>query len=1010
MKTHQSILIILSLIFLASCGTKGSETTLQVTSNFAATNSLFQGGLIVTGKDNSGNNFTLPMDFASGSSSAIKMNLKKGVWKFTAIGWDGGSDGKFTGNQMCDFQSVDLSQDAQTVSLSLSTAKCQTYATETSTISTLNAFHYNPLRFVTCGTFYTLSGSVVGATTDHEYCTPTANNVDPHYRKYAWSIKIEIPKIDHGVESPGISECVYLSAASGVFPAVKKIPPHMPVKITLFDFAGCPSNPDNFITTYHFKDGIRGSYSDFDSFHKVESTVQTLFLPTNKIQRGKNNFLSLMPSIKCTIDSTDKSCMPLPTLSGVDRLIGYNQEFLLLDYVDPTTQLCSNLVITGPTVTAPDTGLETFNPATQCRIQDNKLFVTLKFHPMTFSAVGRSITISGTGFTSTTMSLYDVSWKNFLSFGYETLGFPQLVSPQVKASFPYLFKDDEDDRSLGEISSAAEAFTPSGALAVLGNTTCAAGVNTSKIASFMDDGIFETYRIILSDSNTAIPKFICQDQTLGVPCADTFTKKVIIQKKRAAEPVFDNESIMHFKCSEKIGMVENLHIENTDIFERNLIYWNTDNINSARVESYTSDNFLSPTNQRHIRNTITRIEKNGANSVKVSSSDYSRNFFASQYRSRIYLQQIHLDVSGKTLHMVSDFPEDVSTIPDNMFNGMHDSNFNNPFIKFFNNPSPNGAWKIKGGVLGPCLDPNITLGLTASLVNETTGQIIPYSSLIDADCRGFTSISASINNSGRGIIAAHYSDSAGSKIKIFIFDGTTWYVHSPVITSVFLSHNIKAHMYEDNTPLLIWIESNSNATFNSLVKSVWNKTDYAQTGTKSNLIEGSATVQSVEHFDGVANSSGQFQYIAASTSAGNLSRFFSGFVNNGLADTVDEMTDFATSVTTAAPQSITSSMKSGYVMFYYTFWNGVANKTKPFKVLSDRTYNLAYPEIDRGYHMSFDNCYNRGPVMVQETTCTPVQGSDISAIRPMITVNPQSLKPSVFDSAFTPPAVFRGQN
>ncbi len=89
MRKLHLIAIVLASFTLASCSQTGSEATLKISGAFtfggAATSAYSGGGLMVWGKDTSGNGFGKVLD----SSDSITLSLKGGTWTFYAMSWMG---------------------------------------------------------------------------------------------------------------------------------------------------------------------------------------------------------------------------------------------------------------------------------------------------------------------------------------------------------------------------------------------------------------------------------------------------------------------------------------------------------------------------------------------------------------------------------------------------------------------------------------------------------------------------------------------------------------------------------------------------------------------------------------------------------------------------------------------------------------------------------------------------------------------------------------------------------
>src|SRR5665647_1171180 len=77
-------------------------------------------------------------------------SLPKGSWNFKAVGWNGSP---MQGDSQCGNTDVSIKDNAQTVTINVSAAGCDT--PEFGANGTLSgSFIFKPMRFITCGALY----------------------------------------------------------------------------------------------------------------------------------------------------------------------------------------------------------------------------------------------------------------------------------------------------------------------------------------------------------------------------------------------------------------------------------------------------------------------------------------------------------------------------------------------------------------------------------------------------------------------------------------------------------------------------------------------------------------------------------------------------------------------------------------------------------------------------------------------------------------------------------------
>lgn len=339
-------LLMTLLIVLVGCGKKAdkSSATLEISRGFAITNPYFAGGLIITGKSDSGQEFS--MSLTTGTS--LNLVLTKATWVIKAVGWDGGTapEKLFAGLPHCGVIAKPLVMDNEVIDLVVTKGKCTdpiftsgnaNFVDASITPSTLMR-----LGFVnTCGTFLLPGASVIGPTTKlsdvliKEASLNTACDdakVPLDLRSQVKAIKIRTmekkpfePELNPGRDSGCIAATGQTSAinlqgpSSSYFGYDVRLPfSGIPFMIETFTDVGCTK----FVADYRFKRGLADNYPlhfDHMLFPGTAATGAKLWLPGNDGRRAKSPFLAVMPFLK----KLDGSGTPVrfPTAPGTNTRI-----------------------------------------------------------------------------------------------------------------------------------------------------------------------------------------------------------------------------------------------------------------------------------------------------------------------------------------------------------------------------------------------------------------------------------------------------------------------------------------------------------------------------------------------------------------------------------------------------------------------------------------------------------------------------------------------------------------
>lgn len=321
----KSTFLIALLLILLSCGKKegSSSATLEISRGFAITNPYFAGGLIITGKSDSGQEFS--MSLTTGTS--LNLVLTKATWVIKAVGWDGGTapEKLFAGLPHCGVIAKPLVMDNEVIDLVVTKEKCAdpiftsgnaAFVDHSTTPSTLKHLGY----INTCNSFLLPTSPVIGPTTKlsdvlikdgslNTACDDARVPLD--LRSQVRAIKIRTmekkpfePEMNPGLNSGCIAATGETSAinlqgpSSSYFGYNVRLPfSGIPLMIETFTDIGCTK----FVADYRFKRGLADNYPlhfDHMLFPGTVATGAKLWLPGNDGRRAKSPFLAVMPFFK----------------------------------------------------------------------------------------------------------------------------------------------------------------------------------------------------------------------------------------------------------------------------------------------------------------------------------------------------------------------------------------------------------------------------------------------------------------------------------------------------------------------------------------------------------------------------------------------------------------------------------------------------------------------------------------------------------------------------------------
>ena len=631
--------LLLSVLFIIhGCGTRNqTETTLKVSNSFSITSRGYTGGLIIHGK-----NLSTEEKFTQSLKDGVQFTaiLNKGEWLLSAIGWRG--DSKFNGTPHCGKVNTKLSNEQETVYISMNSTNCgDPFFPKGEVDSEKNIKKINFIG--TCDTFFekvplptdTISTVIVGTTTSKDFCDDP--NFPADLKSKVSSIKIfGLNKKPHELSySFGFeSDCMGRDLNStSTFSLKNLILPlnEIPLAIKTYEDIDC-KNP---IAEFMFKDGlVQGDTTEFDHLllDDLSSSTQAagtppplkLILPSNDLKRGLSPFSALAPSfIKVSSEVTSLYETTPPALTIYDYRIPSSQESIVLEDEEGCDKIQTP-----------------YNES--CSIKNEMVMIDIGTN-----TEAKKVTI--------TTSEPNSESKRY-NFHIEHPGFDQerseaqrlimkLIGHNADEKTARFFNVWEDNSQYGYLSEIRQMFHPESAGGVLGikdqdktfEDACRDIVDEKEIRFLnYEDKKDKWYKVVISniDNDEKTPsKFLCNLTNLNpVTCSD----QIILHKKMT---IYNQNSskdkphiILKFSCTHNIGHFEILNLgddnQNSEESLKRIINWNTDAKTPSayqRFEIITWIQGKKPKDETWENKTMARVFKTSNSDFEGLSYELNKN-------------------------------------------------------------------------------------------------------------------------------------------------------------------------------------------------------------------------------------------------------------------------------------------------------------------------------------------------------------------------------------------------
>ena len=800
---HNAI-VLFSLIFFTACG-GGKETKAKfvVGQSFALTNSGYDGGLTIYGKNLLTNETFAYSSLPNGGQNQIVLDLAKGPWSFGVVGWSSPTTGNLSGNVHCgSIDQVDLASDTQTINLAASSANCVTSAFASSTnISTPPSLNLKNLEFHICPKISTGTNS-----STNTFCQN--QNLNESLGDDIWGIKLRL----HSKPLPGTSSqtviessCIPASTVGYFNLSSYKIPTkNLPISIVTFKNKNCSESESSNI--FDFLYGLEADYSNtFDKLFAfpVSSENPKIFISSTRSRRQSSPLESLIPKITC---SGGNSCSFIRTNPSFTDFVIYggpggSKSQFILSYNENCSSF-SNFTTTG-----------------------DLIFLMCKDRRGGGAIIEVSTTNTGDCETTNCTLSYDhnsstvtKSIKALVPQQHEVVRQQEKIIrllgiENTSYSNPLVFSLahlDNIRRSTGILHDIGEMFSshgPAGAFSDVANCSNLSGV---RFLDVFEEGIYKRFQVEISSIAESAPRQICSPTELNSSgiCSYTLDKKMILREP--VSNIFKATEVIKFDCDYKVGYSESNWIEsesNGSRTEKRIIYWNSISEPQARVQEYSYEQKSDLSNQiTRVRTQFLNINRGAytvdSNSLLVTDSNYEYYFdtISNTRSERVSREEfaLHSDnnyyVNKKTYYNTATASVgEIFTMPE--------------IEQFFKEKS---VQKYQTSTSGPDLIKSATSanGTYHLIVSFDTGGNFTYKIYTGSNVKkgtgstgvSFSSADISINNSGKAIIAF----STQSDIKFFTIDAS---LSSPTISTEIdpffivamnTSRKIQAYIGNDN--------------------------------------------------------------------------------------------------------------------------------------------------------------------------------------------------------------------
>jgi hypothetical protein len=670
----------------------------------AAANKSYKGGLVFYGRSTTGKIFSSPVAYnVNALNNQVDINLDFGTWTFAAVSWDGGGGANqktFEGASTCALmKDVKIDTNQATINLTLSSATCGDAEFGQNSPGT-----FKTIGIVTCGTLWKNLTPTLLNSDDPSFCNSGAA-LPPDFKTWAGAAYISVPILPAPVNKNEslLVQCITLTEGKNL--STSKFLPEkgLPIRIELSK-EDC-TQPKEIIASYDFDRGINKDYSaSFDKLYFPGSSSYNLYVLNTKSQRGISSLLDSMPSFQC--DSSNP-CIKMPKSFAKyvepDRYF-YVKDFQQGDAC--SNIIPSNDSAVPGDISLAGFPISDFDNTKDCEQRDGRFYIRLKSDQFDNSCSASPGCVLSVNLNSTATiydirrspsTLDDISALSAYDLIFRALGHEDTILNQLSVdskiaydSFNIFHEDNEEEEYFGMLSHIRQMFAPDAIGGLLYNVTESTLAGKDFNFSIWDDGTPKPFNIKVESNSETIPTYI----NVG---ATKYTHKLTISRiQGGAKTPFQ---IIRWAYGKKIGMSEMKFVEvDTDKNEkrtnRNLFYWNTESIDDSRFEIYGSEEVNVNTNPSIVklrRTSFVRAEREptaGQGNARIDQYSYESRKEGTVYNERGSKQSIQLNDS------IALFKESQANFNNATSSGNY---FNQDYFKQFNQseaPSNNVSFAV----------------------------------------------------------------------------------------------------------------------------------------------------------------------------------------------------------------------------------------------------------------------------------------------------------------------------
>ncbi len=567
-------------ILASACSGSKRSLKLEVNRQFATGNETFDGGLFVHGKSSTGKEFS----FALADQTTAGITLDYGTWDIRVVGWDNSTE-VFEGDVLCASKQITFSEDNQLEEIKVSNEACDQniFAGAAYRLTTPSAT-FRELEVVTCGALYDPT-TPVSLRSPGSLISLFCNDYPKALRKMARALTVSLDTVrpDGFRESGLTSNCIPAEETpTKEILTLKRIPTKIPVTIRLYDTVDC--DEEDLIDSFRFPEGIEGGTSRealrFD--HLLHPALAKLALPITSSQRASNFLGTEGPLLRC--DNNTKGCVGLGSTFGADYILEpATPSFIRI----PERLDCDTLLFTAMDATI----------LNACQSKGAETFLLITPDTSLTEGAGSAFDIDGQPYTY-------VIGNGFLKSLRELAAIMSLDdAAEAQDSFGENPPEQTEDIGLSEVELFLSSAGISGLFWDQRCTTTPLPRAITRGLTRMEDGEERAYQVTLRNppAGLTMPAYLAVAANPANPIpAAVFNRRFVVREvmppallrtRVVIDVACDNVEVVDLTGTSNIRMgrferQKDFSEEGFELFEQNLVFWNTTDQQNARYEQF----------------------------------------------------------------------------------------------------------------------------------------------------------------------------------------------------------------------------------------------------------------------------------------------------------------------------------------------------------------------------------------------------------------------------------------